>query len=402
MTAGLQHLSNLLRRFGGVFFSSLLSLGVLVLVGFLLPRSVTPEVFGEWRKVVLAMVPVGVVHLGMADALFKVWTQRAAGPLGVGDIVGYVQVIMVVSVLYTGVVHLIGLLPGDALWLFLAFAILSGLHAVLLSRLLAQQTRPFFVLRYSAQPITLLLLLAAWLAQDQPTVIGLLAVYVMATGLAALVLVPGAVVRGPQALPGARQLILDMEGVKILVSNLLFLALINVDKFVLSFDASLVDFANYNLMSTVVFASGTIFSQVGTAVYAQGVLGDARTKVVLIGTVTVAFLTLFATWSVLARPMAALFPGYDLRLFAFFLPASALMSIISVYHMPLLKYSHPQAISALTVTTIGLYVAIFFALKWFGEQALLSSILSYSVALVFFAISSEVWTKRGTEVREAA
>lgn len=400
LPAALRPLSGLWRRFGGVVFSSVLSLGGLVLVNLLLPRSVTPEVFGEWRKVVLAMVPVGVVHLGMADALFKAWAQRTAGPLGVMNVAGYLPVIVSVSALHSAAVFLIGLISGNALPLFFAFAVLSGLYAILLSRLLAEQTGRLFVLRYSAQPLLILLLLGLGLALGRPTVVSLLGIYVLATGLAALLLLPGTVVRGRQELPAARQLILNLGGLHILVSNLLFLALINVDKFVLSFNVPLVEFANYNLMSTVVLASGTVFSQVGNALYAKGEFEHGWIRGVLLGVVVSLFALLFVAWNTLSRAVATFFPQYDVQLFALFLPASALMSMISVYYLPLLKYSRPRVVSVLIVITLAVYLAAFFALRLTGAQALRSSILSYSVALGLFVVLSELWSGKKPVVGE--
>lgn len=369
-----------------IVVSSGMSFVVLAVLNGLLPLWLGVEEFGRWRQIALVLTLAGVAHVGIAEGLYLWWISRPEAKISRPALLRNLLIAMATAAGYAT----LACWTGSVLWKdfltvwSLVFAYAA--YAMVLAFVQTHSEHPRYFSMFVMQPVGVMVLIVtlgvSGLATPVTTAAAMTLSYVIA-GIYITVtagLVEGERLRSGETLRA--MLLQPYRGLALLGSGLLFVLVLNVDKFAFNHRFGHTEFASYSLLTVVPNALFSLAGPVGIVLFARGALQRRRRFAVLmlaLGTILAGEIAA----RVLGPAIGGWYAGYQLGSLPWFTRWGGLILALALYYLPRLRVVHARTFNV----SLAVYAATAGLLSAFVPANLAGSPIA-SVAAVNVALLS--------------
>lgn len=387
-----------------ILISSATSFGALAILNLLLPLWLGVDDFGRWRQIALVLTLAGIAHLGIAEGLYLWWIQRPRARMSRAALLRNLAIVVAVA----GVFSTIACATGSVRWadLPLVWTVVAtcATYAMALSWVQTHSDHPRYISMFVMQPVSMAVLVATLgltdLATPATTALAMASSYLIAT---LHITLTGRIVGGSQVQPDESLrtlLVTPHRGLVLLGSSVLFILVLNIDKFVFNQRFDHTEFASYSLLAVVPTALFSLAGPVGTVLFARGALTRRRRTAVL-GLALLAIVAGEIVARLLAPVLAGWYDGFDIDALPWFTRWSGLSLALAVYYLPRLRVVHARAFTI----SLGVYAVAAAAVSALVPADLLDSPIASVAAvnvglLALWLVSLDVLDARRTTAAE--
>lgn len=338
--------------------SSSTAFASLAILNVLLPTWLGPAEFAEWRQISLALALAGVCHLGLGEGLYIWWVRHPTARQSRRSFSRNSTLAVLASAVYAVFTCLTQLVPWPFLALVFVVTASYAVYAMALSFVQTHSDHRRYVPMFILQPVGLATAVAAFGVTGHATPETAAAATALSYVAATVYIVrTGGVIVARQANrpdDSVRALLWrPNKGIALLVANMLYLLLVNIDKLIFNHRYPDTLFASYSLLTVLPNAMMSLFGPVGIVLFARGAL-IRRRRFLVIGLAAVVVAVGLVLVQVGRPVLDAWYVGFDLDGLSWFALLCGVTLTMSLYYVPRLRVTRPR----MFLTSLAVYSAV--------------------------------------------